>query len=77
MVPVIDGIHFTIMKRQPDAAGNRYVTYDYWDLDFGLFFGNQSITEAQATGWGRVINGHNDEVHIYLSMVVESFMARC
>lgn len=56
-----DGIHFVYMKRQPDAAGNRYVTYDYWDNTIGLFFGNQSITEAQPTGWGRVINGHSDE----------------
>lgn len=56
-----DGIHFTPMKRQPDAAGNRYVTYDYWDNGLGFFFGNQSITELQATGWGRVLNGHSDE----------------
>ena len=56
-----DGIHFTPMKRQPNAAGNRYVVYDYWDNGLGFFFGNQSITELQATGWGRVVNGANDE----------------
>ncbi len=57
-----DGIHFVFMKRQPDQNGPRYVTYDYWDESFGLFFGNQSITETQATGWGRVLNGRDDEM---------------
>jgi hypothetical protein len=57
-----DGIHFVFMKRQPDAAGNRYVTYDYWDLNLGLFYGNQSITEIQPTGYGKIVNGFNDEV---------------
>jgi type IX secretion system substrate protein len=61
-----DGIHFTFMKRQPDATGNRYVTYDYWDLNLNLFFGNQSVTEAQATGWGRLVNGVNDEALIIM-----------
>lgn len=55
-----DGIHFVFMKRQPDATGNRYVTYDYWDLNLGLFFANQSVTENQATGWGRLVNGIDD-----------------
>jgi len=59
-----DGIHFTYMKRQPDAAGTRYVTYDYWDNGLAFFFGNQSVTENWSTGWGRVINGKNDEALI-------------
>jgi hypothetical protein len=57
-----DGIHFTFMKRQPDQNGTRYVTYDYWDESLGIFFGNQSITETVSTGWGRVLNGINDEM---------------
>ncbi len=57
-----DGVHFVFMKRQPDATGNRYVTYDYWDLGLGLYYGNQSITENQPTGWGRAINGKDDEL---------------
>lgn len=56
-----DGIHFAFMKRQPDQNGVRYATYDYYDLSNGLFYGNQSITEAAQTGWARVINGANDE----------------
>ncbi len=58
------GIHFAFMKRQPDATGNRYVTYDYWNDSLGLFNGNQSITVNQPTGWGRVVNGKFDEALI-------------
>lgn len=61
-----NGIHFAFMKRQPNAAGNRYVTYDWWDLSLGIFYSNLSVTEAQATGWGRVVNGVNDEALIVM-----------
>ncbi len=56
------GIHFNFMKRQPDATGNRYVNYDYWNYEFSMFFSNLAITTTQPTGWGRVINGKYDEV---------------
>jgi len=57
-----DGIHFAFMKIATNGA-QRFVTYDYWDSSFDLFFGNQSIDESLGrTGWGRVINGANDEV---------------
>ena len=55
-----DGLHFAFMKIFPQGA-ERYVTYDYYDLTLGTFFGNASVTESHRTGWGRVINGHNDE----------------
>ena len=61
-----NGIHVVYMKRMPNAAGTRYATYDYFDLSLGLFFGNQSVTEAASTGWGRVLNGVNDEALICL-----------
>ena len=59
-----NGIHFAFMKRQPDAGGPRYVTYNYWDPSLGIFFGDVSVTEAVSTGWGRVLNGQNDEALI-------------
>ncbi len=59
-----DGIHFGFMKIAIDGA-ERYVTYDYWDTGFGFFFGNQSIDETLGrTGWGRVVNGKDDEAII-------------
>ena len=60
-----DGIHFAFMKILPQSA-ERYVTYDYFDLNLGLFFGNASVTESRRTGWGRVRNGKNDEALISL-----------
>jgi len=60
-----DGIHCVFMKILPQNA-ERYVTYDYYDLNLGLFFGNVSVTEDRRTGWGRVINGKNDEAIISL-----------
>jgi hypothetical protein len=59
-----NGIHVVYMKRMPNAAATRYTTYDYFDNTLGIFFGNQSVTEASATGWGRVLNGVNDEALI-------------
>ena len=58
-----NGIHVVFMKRMPLPTSTRYVTYDYYDYSFG-FFGNQSVTEASATGWGRVLNGANNEALI-------------
>jgi hypothetical protein len=60
-----DGIHFAFNKIATNG-GTRYVTYDYFDFSFGLFLGNQSVTENQATGWGRVLNGVNDEALIIM-----------
>ena len=60
-----DGIHFVFMKILPQNA-ERYVTYDYYDLNLGLFFGNVSVTEDRRTGWGRVANGQSDEAVISL-----------
>jgi Secretion system C-terminal sorting domain len=61
-----NGLHFAFMKKQPDGttASPRYVTYDWYDLSLGTFYGNQSVTEAYQTGWGRVLNGVNDEALI-------------
>ena len=57
-----NGIHFTFMKALPVAA-TRFVTYDFYDPAGLLFFGNQSVDESLGrTGWGRVVNGKNDEV---------------
>jgi len=56
-----NGIHFAFMKILPDGA-ERHVTYDYFDTAGALFFGNQSVDEPLGrTGWGRVMNGKNDE----------------
>lgn len=60
-----DGLHAVFMKILPQGA-TRYVTYDYYDESFGIFYGNQSVTENRQTGWGRVINGQNDEALISL-----------
>ncbi|KAA3608424.1 MAG: T9SS C-terminal target domain-containing protein [Calditrichaeota bacterium] len=54
------GIHMVYMNRQV-AGGDRFVTYDFFDLSSESFFGNQSLTEDRSTGWGRVVNGKNDE----------------
>lgn len=59
-----DGLHFSFMKIFPDAAAQRYVTYDYYDVGSEFFFGNQSVTEDARTGWGRVMNGKDDEAVI-------------
>ncbi|MGH1366792.1 MAG: T9SS type A sorting domain-containing protein [Calditrichia bacterium] len=56
-----DGIHFAFMKIFPTSASERFVTYDYYDIGTNFLFGNQSITEDARTGWGRVLNGKNDE----------------
>jgi len=61
-----DGIHTVFMKIFPTSTSERYVTYDYYDLNLGLFYGNASVTETRRTGWGRVINGKNDEAIISL-----------
>lgn len=58
-----DGIHFAFMKILPQGA-ERYVTYDYYHSPLSLFFGNVSVTEIERTGWGRVLNGDNDEAII-------------
>ena len=42
-----DGLHFVFMKRQPNATGNRYVAYNYFDFNFEIFYGNQNVTEIQ------------------------------
>ncbi|NIT55062.1 MAG: T9SS type A sorting domain-containing protein, partial [Aliifodinibius sp.] len=56
-----DGIHFTFMKILPQGA-ERFVTYDYFDLNLNIFFGNASIDESLGrSGWGRIMNGQNDE----------------
>ena len=61
-----NGIHFGFMKIDPaDPNATRFVTYDFADWTggvYGGFFGNQSFTETRRTGWGRVVNGQNDEV---------------
>lgn len=59
-----DGLHFAFMKIFPDAAAQRFVTYDYYDPSSNFFFGNQSVTEDARTGWGRVANGKDDEALI-------------
>ncbi len=57
-----DGIHFTFMKILPQGA-ERFVTYDYFDLNLNIFFGNASIDESLGrSGWGTVTNGRDDEV---------------
>lgn len=58
-----DGLHFAFMKIIPQGA-ERYVTYDYYYSPLSLFFGNSSVTEIERTGWGRVLNGDNDEALI-------------
>jgi hypothetical protein len=58
-----NGVHFGFMKIFPQTA-QRFVTYDYYNQDIGLFFGNSSVTESRRTGWGRVINGKDDEALI-------------
>jgi len=60
-----DGIHTVFMKIFPQGA-ERYVTYDYYDESLQLFFGNASVIDTRRTGWGRVINGKDDEALISL-----------
>lgn len=64
IVKSANGFHFSFMKIFPDAAAQRFVTYDYYDVANEFFFGNQSVTEDARTGWGRVANGKNDEALI-------------
>jgi hypothetical protein len=59
-----NGIHFAFMKRQPDQNGTRYVAYNYLDTGLGFLLGDIEVTTAQATGWGKVLNGQNDEAII-------------
>jgi hypothetical protein len=61
-----NGIHCVFMKIFPTSTSERYVTYDYYDNGLGIFFGNASVTETRRTGWGRVINGKNNEAIISL-----------
>lgn len=61
-----DGIHAVFMKRVPNATATRYVSYDYYNEGLGLFLGNLDITTSRQTGWGRVINGKNDEAIVSL-----------
>ncbi len=56
-----DGIHFVFMKIATSTA-ERYVTYDYFNEDPPGFLVNASIVEGLRTGWGRCINGKNDEL---------------
>ncbi len=58
-----DGIHFVFMKILPQGS-TRCVAYDYWDENLQSFWGNMCITENYPTGWGRVVNGKNDEALI-------------
>jgi hypothetical protein len=60
-----NGIHFAFMKIFPQNA-ERYVNYDYYDYTNGIFFGNLPVTSSRRTGWGRVINGKNNEAIISL-----------
>lgn len=55
-----DGIHAVFMKILPQGAV-RQVVYDYYIESLGGFIGNLAITTDRATGWGRVLNGKNDE----------------
>ncbi|TVL98169.1 MAG: hypothetical protein CV087_21650 [Candidatus Brocadia sp. WS118] len=66
-----DGIHAVFMKRAGSASATRYVTYDYYDVGLGFFFGNVSVVENRETGWGRVINGKNDEALIGIHAGIE------
>ncbi|MCK6620593.1 MAG: T9SS type A sorting domain-containing protein [Calditrichaceae bacterium] len=61
-----DGIHFVFSKVLPQGAPRR-VNYDYFDEGLGGFFGNWAVTEDQATGSGRVLNGKDDEAIVGLS----------
>jgi hypothetical protein len=60
-----NGFHVAFMKIATSGA-TRYVTYDYYDKASGIFFGNQSVTEDRRTGWGRVVNGRDNEAIISL-----------
>lgn len=68
-----DGIHAVFMKRTGSATATRYVVYDYYDEGLGGFFGNQEVTTSRATGWGRVLNGKDDEALISLHTPIELF----
>jgi len=57
-----DGIHFVFMKRLPDPTGNRLLNYDYFDLNLNLFYGNLPIATTNTGGFGKIVNGINDEV---------------
>ncbi|NIR51304.1 MAG: hypothetical protein GWN61_18680, partial [candidate division Zixibacteria bacterium] len=62
-----DGIHFVFMKILPQGA-ERIVNYDYFNFNIGLFFGNAPIVPyLPRSGWGKVVNGRNDEALIALT----------
>lgn len=65
-----DGLHAVFMKILPQGAQRR-VNYDYYDEALGGFYGNWEITTERATGWGRVVNGKDDEALISLHAGVE------
>ncbi|MCK6622916.1 MAG: T9SS type A sorting domain-containing protein [Calditrichaceae bacterium] len=65
-----NGIHAVFMKILPQGAARR-VNYDYYDEDLGGFYGNWEITTDRATGWGRVLNGKDDEALVSLHSGLE------
>lgn len=54
-----NGIHFTYMQLD-NADATRIVTYDYYDLSLGSFYGPQGLSTGR-TGWGNAATGPNGE----------------
>lgn len=56
-----NGIHFGYMGRTTGSNTDRYATYDFYDRDFGLFFGPEVFSSYAGSGWACAVDGQNHE----------------
>jgi len=56
-----NGIHFGYMARTTGSNTDRYATYDFYDRDFGLFFGPYQFSSYAGSGWASVVDGQSNE----------------
>jgi hypothetical protein len=56
-----NGIHFGYMGRTTGSNTDRYATYDFYDRDFGLFFGPYTCSSYAGSGWACAVDGQNHE----------------
>lgn len=56
-----NGIHFGYMGRTTGTNDSRFATYDFYDRDFGLFFGPYTFSLYAGSGWACAVDGQNHE----------------